>query len=221
MGGFPHDEKENHEVRFKAKMIPNNECFSSVNKWLSQTAISKNDVGGEDDDVNPADSVSNVGSGHLQKSVNSSITSSVKLKAAAKRASVLARVKAVKERHAIEEEEEKLRKRKEMLALETELAESDMQMKMYNLNLECTSQTTNSVSSYYKKKTKAKGLKQSLDPSVKEFQPKNVMENLTTQQDNVNQTKQRKELKMASKENKPMDVRLKRTAATNQHSVGG
>lgn len=114
---LPHDEKENHEVWFKANMIPNNEFISGVDKWVSQTSISKNDDDDNDDDgVNPADSVSNV-SEHSQRSVNSSITSSVKLKAAAERASVLAHVKAVKKRHAIEEEEEKLRKIKEMFAL--------------------------------------------------------------------------------------------------------
>ncbi|MEQ2183114.1 hypothetical protein GOODEAATRI_029319 [Goodea atripinnis] len=92
------------------------------------------------DKISLDDSASNIGSRHSQRSAKCSTTSSAKLKAAVKMSSVLARVKAMKERHAIEEEEEKLRKRKEMLALETELASSDLQMEMYNAKLKSSLQ---------------------------------------------------------------------------------
>lgn len=137
---LPCSEVERHEIWFKTKMLPNNECVSNVQQWLSESDTNPND-NGRDDNVNPSDSVSNVGSKYSQTSSKSSTTSCAKLKAMAERAAVLARVKVLKERHAIEEEEAKLRRRKEMLALEAELAAFEAKMEIYNTNQECQSHT--------------------------------------------------------------------------------
>lgn len=100
------EEGNKHEIWFTAKMLPNNECFSNVNQWLSQTETNH-----EDEEVTPADSVSNTGSKGSQRSSKSS-ASAAKLKVAAEKAAVLARVKILKEKHAIEEEEARLRRQK-------------------------------------------------------------------------------------------------------------
>lgn len=81
--------------------------------------MENNDENGENE-LFPEDSISSVSS---HKSTKSSASSAM-LKAAAERAAVLARVRVLKERHAIEEEEAKWRKRK-MLDLEAELAATE------------------------------------------------------------------------------------------------
>lgn len=55
---LPSDEKEKHEIWFKAKMF-NNECVAKTEKWVAENECNEN--GTAVDDVDPNDSVSNVG----------------------------------------------------------------------------------------------------------------------------------------------------------------
>lgn len=87
-GLLPREEKERHETWMKAKMMFNNEFIHSVGEWVKSKkkhVSENNDVGGEHDDIDPNDSVSNVGK-YLNKSYT---TSSVKIKAAAERAALV------------------------------------------------------------------------------------------------------------------------------------
>lgn len=55
---------------------------------------------------------------------NKSSTSSAQIKAAAERAALVAQMAALKEQHALDEQEQQIRRRKEQLNLETALAAS-------------------------------------------------------------------------------------------------
>ncbi len=135
MGLLPDDEKEKHEIWFKAKMIGNDELISDVKRWVKcseQHALNSNgnddddDDNDDDDDVNPEDSVSNVASKQTSKksacSGKSSSTSSARVKAEADRAALLARVAALKKMHALEEQQQQLQRKREQLELEALLA---------------------------------------------------------------------------------------------------
>lgn len=93
----------------------NNDCFSNAKEWLLMHGINTEGKG-FDDRVKPG--VSNVSCQLSRKNNTSATSSTAKLKAAAERAAVLACVKILKVKHAIEEEEERLRRRKEMFGLE-------------------------------------------------------------------------------------------------------
>lgn len=78
MGLLPDDEKEKHDIWFKAKMISNDELISDVKRSVTcseQHALKGNDDDDDDDDhdngnddgVNPEDSVSNVASKHTKQ----------------------------------------------------------------------------------------------------------------------------------------------------------
>lgn len=73
---LPQEEKERHETWFKAKMMFNDEFTDEVEMWVksneNQVSESENygDKGVENNDINPNDSVSNVG-----KNSNKSVTS--------------------------------------------------------------------------------------------------------------------------------------------------
>lgn len=122
---LPGDEKEKHKVWFKAKMLSNNECIADAKRWVSCNEGDQNEFV---DDINPEDSVSNVGSKWSSqrsgKSGKLSTTSSARLKAEAKRAALMAQAAALKARHALEEEELQLKRKKEQLEMETKLAAS-------------------------------------------------------------------------------------------------
>lgn len=205
---LPCSEVERHEIWFKAKMLPNNECVSNVQQWLSESDTNPND-NGRDDNVNPSDSVSNVGS----KYSKSSTTSCAKLKAMAERAAVLARVKVLKERHAIEEEEAKLRRRKEMLALEAELAAFEAKMEIYNTNQECQSHTHSNGKSTasIKRVTASESLVPTVNPTALEF---------IHHDSKIPTTQQRKKSKLLLMENASVDVRPKNIiASTHQRHL--
>lgn len=61
---LPCDEKEKHEIWFKAKMLANDECIANMKMWVSsnESTAHEKDDDVVDDDINPDDSVSNVGS---------------------------------------------------------------------------------------------------------------------------------------------------------------
>lgn len=193
------EEGNKHEIWFTAKMLPNNECFSNVNQWLSQTEPNH-----EDEEVTPADSVSNTGSKGSQRSSKSS-ASAAKLKVAAEKAAVLARVKILKEKHAIEEEEARLRRRKEMLDLEAELAASEAKLEIYDANEERQSQAQSNT-----KGVSIKGASNGmniLNPAAQEFIP----------HDKDKQTSQKESTQRTAMKGKAMDVRPKVQSTSTQH----
>lgn len=184
---LPCDEKEKHEIWFKAKMLANDECIANTKMWVSSNesiahenddVVDENDDDDDvvDDDINPDDSVSNVGSKRSsQRSGNSgksSTTSSARVKAEAERASLMARIAALKAKHALEEEEQQLRRKKGQLKLETELAASAARLAVLHAsNLKCTSQATSNGMNSYVEKEQRKGDVSVLNPKAKEFKP--------------------------------------------------
>lgn len=98
LGLLPCDEKEKHEIWFKAKMLSNNECFANAKGWISCNESHAHENGNVVDDIGPNDSVSNVCSKHSShRSGNrskSSTTSSAAIKAEADRAALVARAAA-------------------------------------------------------------------------------------------------------------------------------
>lgn len=153
----------------------------------------------------PEDSVSNLSTKSSQKS-NKSSASSAKLKAAAEIAAVLARVKILKVRHAIEEEEASLRRTKEMLDLEAELAAFEAKLEIYDAKADQQQQANSNLKGTCDK-TGAK-IGQALNPNAQEF---------TSQLDNYKHIvqQQEREIEVPLMENRPLDVRPKQwNAAT-------
>lgn len=98
-----------------------------------------------EDDINPGDSVSNVGSNKSSQSQRSS-TSSARLKAEAELAALAMKKKMLKERHALEEEEERLRKRKERLQLDAEIAGEQAKLEILKTRSTTSIRRTSKVS---------------------------------------------------------------------------
>lgn len=86
-----------------------------------------NENGNVVDDINPNDSVSNISkhSSHRSRnSARSSTASSAAIKAEAEKAALVALAAALKEKHALEEQEQQLKRKREQLDLEAEIAAS-------------------------------------------------------------------------------------------------
>lgn len=184
---LPPDEKEKHEIWFEAKMLSVNELNDEVNKWLSNTDVLRaagivENEGGDDDEseINPSDSISNVeeksGKKSSRKSDTSSktskssgsSTSSARIQAEAERAALMARVAALEEKHALEEEAELvkrrleeeaelLRRRQEKLELQTEMAASAAKLAVLACSEKAPSRTqSNGKESYLKRGARPK-----------------------------------------------------------------
>lgn len=175
------DEKDKHDMWFKAKMISNNECISYVKRWLTsvehRTLMGNDDDHGVDDNdgVNPDDSVSNVANKHTSKRSacrrTLSTTSSARVKAEAEKAALMARVAALKKLHALEEHQQKLKMEREQLELETLLADSTAKLSVLQAAemQSVTRASSNGMNSYLSKEGKRviKPLKQN-EPQPKE-----------------------------------------------------
>lgn len=180
MGLLPQEEKERHETWFKAKMMFNDEFIEEVEMWVqsNENQMSETENNGDkcvgNDDINPNDSVSNVGknSNESLSSHRSSTASSVKIKVAAKKAAVMARMAALKERHALEEQEQKIKRKKEQLDLETELAASDAMLAVFQaMDGQRLSQApTDGMNSYFEKERR-RPAPQMLNPLAKQYEP--------------------------------------------------
>lgn len=129
------------------------------------------------DEIKPSDSVSNVGSrtskinsSSVEKRSVASSTSSVRLKAEAELAALMAQQKLLKDKHELEDQEEQLRKRKERLNLEGEIA---IQMAKLNVLKSQSVSSSNSDRSGGKHHNLVKEQKkiQSLNASAKSFVP--------------------------------------------------
>lgn len=196
---LPVDEKERHDIWFKAKMIVNNDFISATKVLLSMstenvqtdlsTAVNANaEAGGHvkvydglkgvhenvgcGTGINPNDIVSNVGSkrSHTTGSSGRSSTHSARVLANADQAALLARQAALKEKHAIEEQEQLLKRRKEQLELDAELAASEAKLAVLQASDKgIQSAVPSNGMSSYLKKDKGKVA--NLDPNAMEFQP--------------------------------------------------
>ena len=220
---LPQEEKERHETWFKAKMMFNNEFIDDVETWVkrneNQVSETENncDMGAKNDDINPNDSISNVGK-HSNKSVTShrsSTTSSVKIKAAAEKAAVMARMAALKERHALEEQEQKIKRKKEQLELETELAASDAVLAVVEaMDGQRRSQApTDGMNSYFEKE-KRKLAQQTLNPMAKEYKP---TDGKPQQQMDCSIQQNKHAMDMQTNHNKPHNPKSVETSQGLQH----
>lgn len=180
MSLLPQEEKERHETWFKAKIMFNDEFIANTQEWVlkNEKCVPENEGNHENgdcgDEINPDDSVSNVGK-HSNKSYisnKSSTTSSAQIKAAAERAALVARMAALKEQHALDEQEQQIRRRKEQLKLETELAASTAKLAVLQASDGRSSRvSSNGMNSYFEReKRKLKPLN-TLNPAAKEYEP--------------------------------------------------
>jgi len=115
---LPDNEIEKHDIWFKAKLIPINEFIEHVNVWLSTPVASEGVEVNVNDYIVPEDSVSNVSKvitafSKCSSSSRSSSTSSARIQTEAERAALVARVTALRSKHAIETQQEELRKKNE------------------------------------------------------------------------------------------------------------
>lgn len=126
-----HGIKKGHEDN-QDQQLKTVECPSNDPKTQNRTQISMQNQ----DDINPSDSISNVGSkGSSQRSAatrrsTTSTTSSARIKAEADIAALLVRQNLMKEKHAIEEKEQTLRKQKEDFELRMEIAATMAKVKV-------------------------------------------------------------------------------------------
>ncbi|KAK0142226.1 hypothetical protein N1851_020113 [Merluccius polli] len=171
MGMLPIEEKDKHDVWFKAKMIANNDFISKVQLWVSKWDESVTfDAATGIDDVCPDDSISNVASRRSGKSGNSGRLSTVSstTKAKAEKAALLARLDALKDKHALEEQEQQIRRKQEQQKLETLLAEFTAKLAVLQAsdNQSCA-KASNAMNSYFEENMRKPP--QRLNPMADEF----------------------------------------------------
>lgn len=178
LGLLPVEENEKHETWFKAKMLPINECIADTKEWLSCNKGKPNENAHVVDDVKPNDSVSNISvrSSHRSRSsCMSSTTSSAAIKAEAEKAALIARAAALKERHALEEQEQQLRRKREQLEVETEIAASNAKLAVLQASDgRSSSGSTNGMNSYLKRERTKKETVNALNPLAKEYEPEKM-----------------------------------------------
>ena len=175
LGLLPYEEKEKQEIWFKAKMLSINEWIADTKMWVS---CDENENGNVVDDINPEDSISNVSKHSSHRSNNttkSSTASSAAIKAEAERAALVARAAALREKHALEEQEQQLRRKREQLDLEAEIAASTAKLAVFQASERRSSfkAPSNGMNSYLERE-KRKMLEKSvntLNPVAKEYHP--------------------------------------------------
>ena len=151
------------------------------------------------DDISPNDSVSNVGSKLSSKGSRASggsSTASARIIAEADKAALIARATALKERHALEEQEQQLRRKREQLDLEAEIAATNAKLAVLQSS-EVSSTGSRSKGAMSSHLEKEKGKSEPvivLNPLANEYQL--GMWKSTQQQCSINP-------------NKPLDVRPK------------
>lgn len=136
-------------------------------------------AGGEDeeaeDQIQPQDSISNVQSRHRGSSNGSSSsrssTSSVRRRARAEQAALLARAAALKDKHALEEQELILRRKKEQLELDIEIAATSAKLAVLQGGSSVHSRQSDGMASYIRKGARSKLQPTSLNPQASIFVP--------------------------------------------------
>ena len=180
------EEKVKHETWFKAMMLNNDDSIVNAKKWVLDhdgfTAHGNSDVV---DDINPNDSISNVGSKRpSQRSHRSgrSSTTSARIKAEADRAALLARQAALKAKHALEEQQEQLKRKMEEqeLQLRRKMEELDLEAELAAFNAKLAvletcgtssipSEDSNGMNSYFEREKGKVEHMTALNPMAKEF----------------------------------------------------
>lgn len=137
-----------------------------------------NENGNVVDDINPNDSVSNISkhSSHRSRnSARSSTASSAAIKAEAEKAALVALAAALKEKHALEEQEQQLKRKGEQLDLEAEIAASTAKLAVLQASeRRGSSQAHSNGMNSYLEKEKKKKLEKSvnvLNPMAKTYHP--------------------------------------------------
>ncbi|XP_027132597.1 uncharacterized protein LOC113745279, partial [Larimichthys crocea] len=212
LGLMPGDEQEKHEIWFKAKFLSLNECFHGAEMWVSNfesniqenVGVTNNEnnahaTGLVVDDIRPDDSISNVGSKRSSKGSRASggsSTASARIKAEADKAALIARATALKERHALEEQEQQLRRKREQLDLEVEIAATNAKLAVLQSSgvRSAGSGSKSAMGSYLENKKGKNGSVIVLNPLANEYQP-GLLKSMQ-QQCSINP-------------NKPLDVRSK------------
>lgn len=109
-------------------------------------------AGGEDDQIQPQDSISNVQLRHHGSSSGSSSsrssTSSARRMAKAAQAALLARAAALKDKYALEEQELILRRKKEQLELDIEIAATNAKLEVLQVGSNVHSRQSDEMASY-------------------------------------------------------------------------
>lgn len=102
----------------------------------------------------------------------SSTTSPAAIKVEAEKAALIARAAALKERHALEEQEQQLRRKREPLEVESEMAASNAKLAVLQASDgRSSSGSTNGMNSYLKREQTKKETVNALNPLAKEYEP--------------------------------------------------
>jgi len=129
----------------------------------------------EDDQIQPQDSISNAQSRHRGSSSGSSScrssTSSAKLRVRAEQAALLARAAALKDKHALEEQELILRRKEKQLEMDTEIAATSAKLAVLQVGSSVHSRQSDGMASYIRKGARSKVPPTSLNPQASVFVP--------------------------------------------------
>lgn len=196
---MPKEEMMKQNAWFETQMRSNREMMHTMNKWLQTTKEQfKHDDGGGNcenydvdenaladaatnttmvvDDIDPNDSISNVGdrtcssAGRSSRRSSKSTISSSCLKAEAEVAALNAMAAALQESHALKAQEEQIRQRREMLELQSKIAAHTAKVDVLRYrgsDVQSSRAHSDGMNSYLES---SKG-KPSLRPSAKEFVP--------------------------------------------------
>lgn len=148
----------------------------------------------EEIQIEPQDSISNVASRtsrKLSRHKHSSITSfssklstaSERIRAEAEEAALLARAAALKNKHALEEQEYLLRKKREQLELDTEIAVTSAKLAVLKASGSnksgIASRHSDGMESYFKREANPKSESMSLNPHATQFVPPSLQQHVS------------------------------------------
>ncbi len=191
---LPDDELIKQKKWFSSIMNYSNTFQKDTQKWMVETGQKiyqeqqdspeiplhqMNESSQIEDDINPNDSVSNIGS-HKTSQSQCSSTSSARLKAEAELAALTMRHKLLKEKHALEEEEQHLCKKREELQLNTEIAEKMAKLEILKIRSTTSGKRTSKVSDGMKSYLEKAQSQQLLNVNADELIPKQIETNTNT-----------------------------------------
>lgn len=122
-------------------------------------------------EIEPRDSISNVNSNKSSSSRSSA--SSARIKAEAEKAALMARAAAMKDKHALEEQEVLLKRKKEQFELDTEIAVTNARLTVLQAcdGSSISHGRSDGMESYVRKGAKPKVITASLNPNAKQYMP--------------------------------------------------
>ena len=166
-------------------MLNVNDFIADVGKWLCKPPkcpdddvadyVPNDNHEQEEIVIGPHDSISNVISNkgsklssHKSRKSNKSSTSSACIKAEAEKAALIARAAALKEKHALQEQEESLRRKREQLELDTEIAASSARLAiLQSCGSHVSERGSDGMESYFRKEAESKNVSTLLSPHGK------------------------------------------------------